>query len=304
MIHVPSRLARLLSLGAIGALMVILLGCEEDITAVTGSDRPFSFYGVLRPQADTQFVSVYPITDRLAPLEPEPLDAEITATNTTTGETYQLRDSIRQEDDGQYAHFFWTPIRVKYGHTYEIEARNSADEVSSVEVTVPPSAELEIREPHETLSVGIVNPVFVAGDVPRLMKIEVEYHIKFDSGEPQATNTRMIVNHDDDARKVEGGWIIDINLSNDFETLRGRLQAQNRWSASYGIVMHDMTLRLAAVNEEWNPPGGSFDPEVLVQPGTMSNVRNGFGFVGAGFRLQEQWRPDTEYLEEAGWSTL
>jgi hypothetical protein len=34
----------------------------------------------------------------------------------------------------------------------------------------------------------------------------------------------------------------------------------------------------------------------------MSNVENGFGFVGAGYRLQETWTPDTETLTRAGWT--
>ena len=46
-----------------------------------------------------------------------------------------------------------------------------------------------------------------------------------------------------------------------------------------------------AANAEWDPPGGVFDADVLVQPGTLSNVENGFGFVGAGYRLSSTWIP-------------
>jgi hypothetical protein len=285
-------------------LTLLMIGCEENITAVTGTDRAFSFYGVLRPEADTQYISIYPISDVLAPTEPEPLDATITAVNQSTGETYELRDSVVREPNGDFAHFAWMPIRANYDHTYNIRAENREHQVSTVTVTVPPEASLEIREPEERFSAGIINPVFVDGDVPRLMKVEVEYHIKFNEGEPEVTTARVPVSYREKARKVDGGWIIDINLSDDFEILRGRLRAQGDWSVSYGIALLDMTVRMAVVNEEWNPPGGDFDDDVLVQPGTMSNVENGFGFVGAGFRLNETWRPAEEYLEMAGWSSL
>ncbi len=292
---------RLLYLLAAASLPLLMIGCEENVTAVTGTDRAFSFYGVLRPVADTQYISIYPISDILAPTEPEPLDGTVAATNVTTGETYQLRDSLVLEENGDYAHFAWMPVRAEYGHTYEIRAENAQNQMSTAQVTVPPEASLELRKPEERFSVGVINPVFVDGEVPRLMHVEVEYYIKFDEGEPQATTTRMTVSYDGKAQKVEGGWMIDINLSTDFEKLRSRLRAADDFSVSYGIRMLDMTLRLAVVNEEWNPPEGVFDDDVLVQPGTMSNVENGFGFVGAGFRLGEQWRPDDEYLSSAGW---
>lgn len=282
----------------------LILGCEENITAVTGTDQAFSLYGVLRPVADTQYISIYPITDLLAPTEPEPLEGTVTATDQTTGESYELRDSLVLEENGHYAHFAWMPIRARYGHTYRIRVENLENQVSTTEVTVPQEASLEIREPEETFSVGVTNPVFVTEEVPRLMNVEVEYHIKFAEGEPQATTTRMTVSYNDEPREMDGGWIVDVNLSNDFEKLRSRLQILGDWSVSYGIALLDMTIRLAVVNEEWDPPGGNFDDDVLVQPGTMSNVENGFGFVGAGYRLEEQWRPSAEYLEAAGWTTL
>ena len=295
---------RLLYLLAAAVLPLLMIGCEENVTAVTGTDQAFSFYGVLRPVADTQYISIYPISDVLAPTEAEPLEGTVSATNVTTGETYQMRDSVVLEENGHYAHFAWMPIRARYGHTYEIRAENPANQMSSVQVTVPPEASLELREPEERFSVGVLNPVFVDGDVPRLLHVEVEYHIKFAEGEPQATTTYMTVSYQGKPQKVEGGWLLNINLSDDFEKLRSRLRATDDFSIGYGIRMLDMTLRLAVVNDEWNPPEGTFDDDVLVQPGTMSNVQNGFGFVGAGFRLQEKWRPDDEYLERAGWTAL
>jgi hypothetical protein len=34
----------------------------------------------------------------------------------------------------------------------------------------------------------------------------------------------------------------------------------------------------------------------------MSNVENGFGFVGSGYRLDNTWTPEIETLVAAGWT--
>jgi len=37
------------------------------------------------------------------------------------------------------------------------------------------------------------------------------------------------------------------------------------------------------------PPGGVFDAELLAQPGTLSNVEFGFGFIGSVGRFSTEW---------------
>lgn len=39
-----------------------------------------------------------------------------------------------------------------------------------------------------------------------------------------------------------------------------------------------------------DPPGGTWDREVLIQPGTISNVRGGLGFVGSVARNTVDWK--------------
>ncbi len=58
-----------------------------------------------------------------------------------------------------------------------------------------------------------------------------------------------------------------------------------------GLKLTKITIHLIAANADWDPPGDTFDIDVLVQPGTLSNVENGFGFVGAGYRLLGTWVP-------------
>lgn len=282
----------------LSALLLPVIGCEEDVVAILGTDQSFSLYGVLTPEADTQWVRVYPIENRLEPIQPEPLDVTFTSTDLMSGQTRVWRDSTIQEPSGQYAHVFWAPFQAAYGHTYQLEVTGTADEKSSVEVHVPDVAELVVQEP--TTTIRARQPVIVQGAVPGLIKIEVIYEVKFTEGAPSETTRNISISYDGQQSQVENGWQIIVQLTRDYRTIVDRLSNSGLYSPSFGVRLHGITMRMVAVNEDWHPPGGVFDPEVLVQPGTMSNVQNGFGFVGAGYRLETTWRPEEEVLDEAG----
>ena len=55
------------------------------------------------------------------------------------------------------------------------------------------------------------------------------------------------------------------------------------------ISLAGLGLRITLLDEAFVPPGGVFDPDVLSQPGTLSNVENGFGFVGSIGRFSVEW---------------
>ena len=68
------------------------------------------------------------------------------------------------------------------------------------------------------------------------------------------------------------------------------------------IALRRIELRLLVASEDWDPPGGTFDPDVLVQPGAFSNVENGFGFFGGGFTVSERWTPNIDLLRTIGYT--
>jgi hypothetical protein len=67
---------------------------------------------------------------------------------------------------------------------------------------------------------------------------------------------------------------------------------------SNGLALMGMELRVLIGNESWIPPGGEFDPNVLVQPGTLRNVQNGLGFVGAGYNQDFALYPSQQSLDD------
>ena len=284
-----------------GALLAPLAGCNEEVTGVLGTEQPFTLYGVLNPRSDTQWVRVFPIEDRLVPRDSVPLDATFRSIDLQNEETRVWRDSIIREPSGLYEHVFWSPFRAAYSHTYRVEVVRSDDAMSHVEIEVPLDARLLLREPTSTFS-SVSQTVFVEGEVPRLMKVEIEYYVAAiisSSGVTLATE-RVVLPYGEQTARTEGGWTIQINLSDAHQTLLQQLRRAYVAAPAFDLRLFQMTLRLIVANEEWDPPGGVFDPNVLVQPGTMNNVENGFGFVGAGYRLRRQWKPSNDVLEEVG----
>ena len=285
----------------LGILLVVLVACEEDVTAVVGTDLPFSLYGVISPQLDSQWVRVYPIEARLIPAEPEPLDATVTSTDLTTGEEFAWRDSVMIDFADQFAHVYWAPFQAEYDHAYRIEVRRSDGAETSVVAAVPESSELVLESPQ--ISPGnVFLPVLVAGDIPRVLGVHVEYsvaYLPFEVGD--IITNRFTIPYYTEPHQAEGGWRIRINLSDDFEDVRSTIASQGEsLDGRVGIILLNASIRLIVGNEEWDPPDGRFDADLLVQPGVLTNVEHGFGFVGAGYRLEREWIPSREAIVSSG----
>lgn len=299
--HITDSMRRLsiLMLVLAGGLLV---GCEEDVVAVLGTDNAFSLYGVLSPQLDTQWVRVFPIEGRLEPESRPLLDAEFVSRNLQTNEERVWNDSVITDAFGQMAHVFWSPFAAEYGQSYRLTVRRRDGAVSEVGVDVPPTTEVIVQEAEfRTRSVRI--PVLVEGDAPRLLRVEVEYSVGYrPAGTANPASDAVSIPYPDESYETERGWIVPINLTRDFDAVNDSLvqRIDQPVDRDFGIVLNFLTLHLIVANEEWNPPGGTFEADILVQPGTLSNVVNGFGFVGAGYRHAERWTPPGSVSREAG----
>lgn len=287
---------------AILLLIGPLIGCEEDVIAVLGTDRPYSLYGVISPQLDSQWVRVFPIEDRLEPDTTTRLGGQFVSTDLTTGEQHVWRDSVILDSFDQTAHVYWAPFTAEYGHAYELVVTHTNGAASKVTVDVPPLTEVVVQEP-EISSIGVRIPVLIRGDAPRLLNVEVVYAVGFrPAGNETPTSDLVPIPYQEGLFETPEGWIIPIRLDNDFEAVVDTLidRINNPIDRSFGVLLNSMTLRLIVANDEWNPPGGKFDVDVLVQPGALSNVENGFGFVGAGYRHAHRWNPDPAAARLAG----
>lgn len=289
------------------AFVLIATGCDEDVVPVLQNDRPFSLYGVLSPDHDSQWVRVYPIEERLNPAIAESLDARFTSTDLQSGEVRAWRlDSVRDIGD-QIAHAFWEPFRVRHGHTYQLEVLRSDGTATFVDVRVPGEAELVPRSSTEVTKVVAI--LDIQGDVPQIFGIEVSYGVRYryvvfnPLGEPVDTRlTRETISITEGIQKLRTGesWSIRFSMKDGYRAVRSRIEETQVIDAATGIILEDMKIALIAASEEWEPPDDVFDPEILMRPEAMSNVEKGFGFVGAGYLLELEWMPENDVLTDAG----
>ena len=282
---------------------LLLAACEENAVAVLGTDHPFTLWGVLDPRADTQFVRVFPIEGTLDPGSPEPLAARLISTDLDTGEEHTWRDSVSVDERGIVGHVFYAPFRVEYGHTYRLEITADDGASSLVEVEVPAGTELTLGEPDTTQ--GVLLPGYVLNSPPRLVRSELVFRIGFVTGFsaggcPYYNFADYVIAYDDRIRPTQDGWWFIVNLREVYSFVESRALEHPSYLRRYGITLAYVRFDTIVANEAWAPPGGSFDPDVLVEPGIMNNVENGFGFVGAGYPLSRLWTLSPRVIEQSG----
>lgn len=306
----PTSNARLAASAAavllVAALALTSVGCEEEIALVTPTDHAFSLHGILNPKADTQFVFVFPVEGRLVPAPPRRLDGEFTATDLTTGEARTWSDSLVTNVHGEPGHVFWSAFTPAFGHSYQLEMRSSRGSASSTTVKIPP--EVSLKTGAASSGAFVVQPLFLEGRAERLLRLETTFFARALQTAPDRlrpgnyfTVSKRVV-YDGRQARTEDGWVIRIDFNEGFELVEDtvKLHVHPDMLAQFGIQLMTVRVDMIVVNDEWNPPGGVFDSLLMVQPEVMSNVENGFGFVGAGYRVHNTWKPRPEDVERAG----
>ena len=271
-------------------LALCAAGCDESVNPVLEDGRPFSMYGLLNARSDTQAVRVYAHHQFLARLRPDPLDARLTVTDMTTGDAFTLRDSVVIFPSGTVGHVFWNLFETRYGHRYRVEAIRSDGAMASAEVVMPPLATPSIQNP--VIHDRYVRIPVAWANAPRLNNIRVRYITNFG---------RYRYRYPLEQSPDESGQRVVVNLSGDAnEIFRSVVRS--------GMRVADLRLRAVEVHvlvssDGWEPPGGVYDPDLLIEPGTFSNVENGFGFVGAGYGADFSFVPTDSMLVAAGYFT-
>ncbi|MFB3133223.1 MAG: hypothetical protein ACE10K_11945, partial [Rhodothermales bacterium] len=235
--------------------LVLTTGCEESVNPILGTERPFTIYGFFNPVADTQAVRVFAIEDLLELTRPEPLDARVTSFDLQRGTQHVWQDSVVMFERARYGHVYWSAFRAEYRHRYRLEVTRSDGESVQVEVTVPPLSEAVLLEP--TIAPRFVFMPVLWQDAPRVNNIRVRYHTScgvfdFDYGLEQ--------------EQVEGGTVVTIRFSDDARLIFQEVFF-NPTCTIRDLELLEIQLTVLITNEEWAPPSGVFDAELLVEPG-------------------------------------
>ncbi len=292
-------------IGVAGLLSLFLVGCDEALEPIVGEERPFTLWGFMDARADTQKVRVFSIEERLGLERQGTIDAVVVSMDLDTGERRDWRNREVTYEDGSVGHVFWSAFQAEHGHRYRLEVTRSDGAVSRAEVTVPGPVDVEIDT--ETARTAI--PVQILGTPPRLVQVEVEYNTwtvpaahPWPPGTPPGIsyNFPVAFSYTDRLDPIAGGWETEINMVTDFTGIQDAFE--RNCLSNLLITIRRVEFRLLVATEDWDPPGWTFDPEVLAEPGTFSNVENGFGFFGGGFSVIERWVPPPNALRAAGFT--
>ncbi|MBT8400549.1 MAG: DUF4249 domain-containing protein [Rhodothermia bacterium] len=278
---------------AIGAMM--WSGCDESVNPFIESDRYFSLYGTLDMNADTQWVRVDPIDTTIFSTGMESIDAAVSSTDLNTGDMTVWRDSLFEFNDGSFGHVFYAPLRIQPNHVYRMEVERSDGAQSIAETQVP---ELPIA------SVGSVSRVvFSNGAIELTVPVswsgiesapaQVETWYRFGTT-PRSNFQDLRFAYPTADGSTDPGWQIVARLSSDRDDILEQIIPDNFYFLGMG-------MRIVVFDNKFSPPGGVFDPDILSQPGSFSNVDNGFGFVGSIGRFDAQWVLDDQTALDLGY---
>jgi len=266
-------------LAVLSILLLVLLGaCEDQVAAPSRMEEPFSMYGIINPRLFFQTVGIAPIQPLLHDY-PASLDAVVTSTDLQTDETITWRDSVVTGDRGQLDHVFYAEFLPEFGRTYRVEAVRSDGAATSAIARVPELVEVSAETDTEQRL-----QILITGERFNLLSIEVIYQLRLHAfADPDPCSTEPFthtVDYTGTESEIEHGFGFRVRLPLDRNDIES---AYVRRPSEYGVALMRMDVRLVVGDEDWDPPGGDFDPNTLSDPDVMTNTTNGFGLVAGGY---------------------
>lgn len=287
--------------------MLVLLGLARcDSTAVNpfiDSGNYYSVYGYLDTFADSQFVRVVPLRGRLERIQSETdplvnLDAFVSTVDLNNGDSVIWTPRLVQFRDSTYGYLFGARFnRVWPGHTYRLTVRRSDGVMTAAETTVPTQPGWNLAPP-EMQNDSLLQTMRLEGVANQPDDLVMVYQM----GLPGSIRPpRFQVPYGRSGRRENGAWTVDIQLTRDTDIVRTMYAQQ--FGQAERLTLFSLTLVTATRDAAWDPPGGAFDPAVLLQPGVFSNVEGGFGFFGSIAHYSHEWVLDEATNERLGFET-
>lgn len=278
---------------------LLLTACNDEVNPFIGTELPYTVWGNINPQADTQAVRVFLIDDILQLVNPEPLDAEVRIINLDSGDQHVLRDSVIQLGNGDYRHIFWSAFDVAHLNTYRLEVERSDGQLTrSADIQVPAPITLEVLPTDPNAVSELIQRINIIGQPPALPRIEVTYNaFTVTSDRIRLEDNAVTLTYSSGIREVRDTLRLDLDLRADFRAIRANFDENDLGGL---ICLESVDLNVHVGNASWESPIGVFDANFLVEPGSLSNIENGFGFFGAGYVESAQFLPRDLSLVRAG----
>ena len=263
--------------------LLTLSACTESVHPIIGDERPFTIYGFLDPTTSEQYLRVVPVSEDFSTVSSQDVDAQVHTIDLTTNERVAWTKQRILFPDSTEGYVFAAQFTPIVARSYRLEVENSEGERVSAVTTVPPVISINRMATSSQL-----NPLFIieADEFPNIVQADFVYEVVAlqPSMSARANYTLEIpVSYRGTESASDGGWRIQTRMQNDFEQVKEAF-------ASICIITDFLGLR--SVNFEffigddsWVPPGGEFVRDILLQPGSFSNVENGYGYFGSGYAV-------------------
>ena len=287
----------------------LLASCESGVDPLVDEPRPFTVWGLLDAASDTQRVRIFSIEETSGVDRPDEPDAVVTSTELESGETLTWRPYAVTYESGATGRLFEAAFRPVHGRRYRLDVTRSDGAVTSATVKVPDKVDFSIERTDTSPKIH----VYVRGEGFNLLGVEMRY---------EATNVPpanawpaelkihpavfypVEVSYQGTEERTRDGVRYDINMTDDFAIIEEEYKSKCLVTeGNPDIALRRVEFHFVAANEAWNPPGGVFDPEVLIEPGALSNIENGYGFLGAGMVVAERWTPPKNLRDFIGFSS-
>ncbi len=276
---------------------ISLSGCDDTlIDPFDNEERYFTVYGFLDLLETEHTLRVVPISRFAESIESTEggsaaIDAEVFTTDLVSGVKTKWQHSYELLDDGTWGHVFKARFLVSPNRSYRLEVVRSDGKMSVAETTVPNIATATLFERGPVVFEQDSTVAYQDLTIPEIASPwDVNLIYLWSSG---PINRRIFVPYGRPGNRTDdGGWQMRINLSDDQEDVKENVQ----WSIDQGMIpnadaynVNAMGVQIRMLDANWDPPNGIFDPEILAQPGAMSNVQNGYGFFGSVGLYIEEW---------------
>lgn len=254
--------------------IVLIEACDPAFSPIDENDRYYSVFGFLNASADTQFIRIEQLRDSLFSDTPTDLNIEVELTNTSTGQSVEMKDSLFDFLSEGLAHNYYTTLPINPTETYRLEI---------VEGGTKTSAEVAVPEAFPEPELLTESKLKITG-IDRLIGVKMIYSVSPicipDGNNPESENcpdVPPVFQHDlqhlgDTTRMGNGVIHADIGQADDLNEIE-----QNYGPLGFELVR--VKVVVAAGSPSWPEFIGLAD-EAQAIPGTASNIEGGVGLLG------------------------
>lgn len=282
------------------ACAFLVTGCEDSVSPSVGEERPFTLFGYLDPTSSTQLIRVIPIVENITDIDLVAVDAQVRTIDQESGDIIVWQQVPTQFSDSTEGIIYSANFTPDYERTYRLEVESSSGDMATAQTTVPKQVNISLLTTSTLFRPGI----FIEGELPNLVQAGILYEaiaLQPAISSQSSITVPVLVSYRGEQDRSDGGWEIRANLRNDFEEVRQAMDGVCL-TTPY-ITIRSAEFRAFVGDENWIPPGDAadFDRQVLVQPGTFSNINNGLGFWGSGYNVAFSLRLASSTLTQIGY---